>query len=453
MESACRLCLESTGTLNDVLEIGDGGKLSETIEVICGIVIDVCSKVCENCLETVSKAYDLRILSKKNDIFWKQQVVGNFLVKDEENIERLLKCEDLSSNPSPKIQVDEVNSEDESVKNYGDDYEVVEVSMHPDFYSEDDNEVFKCDQCPSAKPSKEEIEHHIMNEHLTSFCPSCHKSFNSCSLLKKHINKFHPVENSLSCDQCSSLFQTRRKLEKHKLLHSMFIEEDKLDMGKCFRCTICSKTYKKLTDRMHEHINYHNRLTNSEKRQNSKNYDSLVCPHCGQIYRTKQILQQHIKRHFDTGDKYACPKCPQRFKSWGELYYHNAVHVTDRNFICEICSKSFKAKRDLRNHRIRHETKDVKKFQCSFCQLMLKSKYTLNRHILIHSGEKKHQCSYCQRAFTQKNELNKHLRVHIGENTYRCEEAGCSQAFRLLAELRLHQQIHYEQSNNDEFEN
>ena len=63
------------------------------------------------------------------------------------------------------------------------------------------------------------------------------------------------------------------------------------------------------------------------------------------------------------------------------------VHTTERNFICDICSKAFKAKRDLRNHKIRHETKDVKKFQCSYCQLFLKNKYSLSRHILIHTGE------------------------------------------------------------------
>lgn len=146
---------------------------------------------------------------------------------------------------------------------------------------------------------------------------------------------------------------------------------------------------------MFEHMKNHKKHKYSTQSRKGKprikrireDSESLVCPQCGQLYRTKQILQQHIKRHFDTGDKYPCGSCPQKFKSWGELYYHSAVHTTERNFICELCSKTFKAKRDLRNHKIRHETKDVKKFQCSYCKTMLKNKYTLSRHILIHTGK------------------------------------------------------------------
>lgn len=454
MESACRLCLESSKSSVDIFNHTVERKVSEIIEIICGIRIeenDFYSKqVCGDCLETVNRAYALRILSKKNEEYWKLRDTKNN-IKDEEILEETVE-EFVKFESSPSSVARSVDSEGESLRDCGEDYEIVEVSMQPDYYSEDDNEVFRCDQCSQVKPTKEAIERHILNEHLTSTCSTCRKVFNSCNDLRQHVRKSH-AEYTFSCGHCSVFFKTRKKLEKHQQLHSFFTEEVDRKRRKSFRCKSCARTFEKLTDKLHEHINHHSRLTSPEKRQSSKDDDPLVCPHCGQIYRTKQILQQHIKRHFDTGDKYACPKCPQRFKSWGELYYHNAVHTTDRNFVCEICSKAFKAKRDLRNHRIRHENKDVKKFQCTYCQLMLKSKYTLNRHILIHTGEKKFQCSYCQKAFTQKNELNKHLRVHIGENTYRCEEAGCTEAFRLLAEFRIHQQIHYERTNNDEFEN
>jgi predicted RNA-binding Zn-ribbon protein involved in translation (DUF1610 family) len=357
--------------------------IAEIIQTICSIRVEaqeVYSKeVCAKCLEIVYKAHCLRILSLKNEQLLKEH---DATVKTEPDPDELIKSEEEHS---PKT-----DDEDDMMRDYSENtLDMVEVSILPTCYSNESQLSYLCDKCPEVFISKESLETHIKHEHLSTLFA---KEF--CNETVHEQQMHHTIKEELGCDQCNMFFKTATKLEKHQELHSYFVIENEDDRASTYSCRFCSKSFQNFTERMFKHVKHHKNYTKNKQKEKQprqkrirEEYESLVCPHCGQIYRTKQILQQHIKRHFDTGEKYTCPKCPQKFKSWGELYYHNAVHTTERNFVCDICSKAFKAKRDLRNHKIRHEQKDVKLFVCNYCQLKLKNRYTLNRHILIHTGE------------------------------------------------------------------
>lgn len=453
MEGSCRLCFSEDANLISVLEFKSGLEISDLVEVICCVRIEhqglYSKEICSTCLDTIVSAYELRVLSIQNERCLKEKFLCNeVVVKIETKLEAI---------PIKSESLDDIDREASS---YG--FSAIEFSAQPAIVEqspvisskrqvtgkqlkERKTKDFECDICPVTQSSKELIKRHINKRHASlNICLICSKKLCSPTILRQHMQRQHSDEVSLKCELCDEILKSRKKLELHLDVHKFFIEDE----SKALTCRLCHTNFKDETEKMFRHINYHKRRgvkqTESKK---TRDDSSLVCPLCGKLYRTKQILHQHIKRHGDSGDKYKCPKCPKNFKTWGELFYHNAVHTTERNFICEICSKGFKSKRDLRNHRIRHETKDVKTFQCPHCLIFLKRRYSLNRHILIHTGEKPFSCAYCERSFTQKNELNKHLRIHVGECTYRCEESGCTEAFRLLAELRLHQEDHYAKKN------
>lgn len=393
MENSCRLCLQAAERLRSIFQFKDGYQIAEVIRTICSIAIDSEDKyskeICCNCLKSLYIAHDLRVLSIKNDKYLKELDPSDSLFVKIEPKEDFVKYE-----PSPSPDGD---GDDNDGRDYSDNtFDIVEVSIQTATINDRPQVFYQCDRCPKLKTSKQSMEAHIKNEHLSlNVCSLCTKQFSTLAIMKQHINRVHMTEEALTCNQCNVSFKTQIKLNRHQEVHSYYIEEFGEDLRRSFYCRFCTKQFGELSERMFEHIKYHKKISKAKEEQGKQasakrareEYESLVCPHCGQIYRTKQILQQHIKRHFDTGDKYQCSKCPQKFKSWGELYYHNAVHTTERNFVCEICSKAFKAKRDLRNHKIRHETKDVKKFQCTYCQLMVKNRYSLSRHILIHTGE------------------------------------------------------------------
>lgn len=61
------------------------------------------------------------------------------------------------------------------------------------------------------------------------------------------------------------------------------------------------------------------------------------------------------------------------------------------------------------------EPKEKIRYHCSVCAKEFPHAYKLERHELIHTGEKPYSCSICGRRFNQKGNLKTHYKVHSGE--------------------------------------
>jgi len=87
-----------------------------------------------------------------------------------------------------------------------------------------------------------------------------------------------------------------------------------------------------------------------------------------------------------------------------------SLHEHDRPFQCEVCTKRFRTKANLKTHSKTHL--DVWPFECAVCKKKFRQRFSLNRHNLIHLDLRPFECEVCGKKFRQKAHLNGHRKLH-----------------------------------------
>uniref|UniRef100_UPI00398F418A zinc finger protein 148-like n=1 Tax=Pristiophorus japonicus TaxID=55135 RepID=UPI00398F418A len=111
-----------------------------------------------------------------------------------------------------------------------------------------------------------------------------------------------------------------------------------------------------------------------------------------------------------------------------------------KTHICEQCSAAFRTNYHLQRHILIHTGE--KPYQCSQCSMRFIQKYLLQRHEKIHTGEKPFHCDECDMRFIQKYHMERHKRTHSGEKPYQCEY--CLQYFSRTDRLLKHRRMCHE---------
>ena len=111
--------------------------------------------------------------------------------------------------------------------------------------------------------------------------------------------------------------------------------------------------------------------------------------------------------------------------------------VTERNKLLETRYKT--GSRETRQ-RTKRDQSVMEKHHCDSCGKSLSSSSSLQKHMLIHTGEKPYSCDLCGKTFSQASTLNVHRRTHTGEKPYSCDL--CGKTFRQARELTVHHRIH-----------
>ena len=128
----------------------------------------------------------------------------------------------------------------------------------------------------------------------------------------------------------------------------------------------------------------------------------LNCQVCHRKYSNKHSLNQHMKVH-DESKSFKCDVCLKVFPSKSELKRHYRTHTGEKPFACKVCDKKFAHKRNLVEHQATHS--DVRNFKCSICPegRSFKTKRELRQHKVYHY-EPNFSCSHCHyKAHTKSN--------------------------------------------------
>ncbi|XP_060078819.1 biorientation of chromosomes in cell division protein 1-like 1 [Ylistrum balloti] len=235
-------------------------------------------------------------------------------------------------------------------------------------------------------------------------CPFCDKAFIG---LVKHIKGKHRDETDYEEEMRNAKWR-----EKIMKVSTQGAEED----GE--QCQECGKTTKNI--KRHQELHQQNRM-------------QIPCPICGKVV-LKTGMSSHMRTVHSGRRPYKCPHCDYSSAFRGNLNTHiKGMHLHTRQYLCNTCKAAFKTLGALIGHTKRvHEgwkSPNQKIFICSVCEKRFTKKYHVDRHMLIHTGEKPHKCIDCGRCFNNKSNLMSHIQlVHKKLSPYQCDM--CQETFK-----------------------
>ncbi|KAM3920207.1 zinc finger protein 770 [Leptodactylus fuscus] len=218
-----------------------------------------------------------------------------------------------------------------------------------------------------------------------------------------------PRRRPYCCDACSKQFETPSKLARHYLTHTG---------QKPFPCQDCNKTFRQLVH-LERHMMTH--------------MLSFQCSTCHRHFKTSETLSKHQQLHHADHTKEVRPSNRSVHKSFFSLPPY-----------CFGCQKIFVSEEKRLLHRcdfmnVTAVPKPSKR-SCEFCAKVFPSRSKLERHLMIHTGQRPFACALCGKAFRQKTHLKIHQLTHSQEKPFQCNL--CPKSFKVPEKLLKHQEMH-----------
>ncbi|XP_072854693.2 ras-responsive element-binding protein 1 isoform X2 [Pogona vitticeps] len=107
-------------------------------------------------------------------------------------------------------------------------------------------------------------------------------------------------------------------------------------------------------------------------------------------------------------------KSPSKSLAPNRIGRRNQETKDDKSsYTCPLCEKVCTTQHHLTMHIRQHNTDTGgTDHSCSICGKSLSSASSLDRHMLVHSGERPYKCSVCDQSFTTNGNMHRHMKIH-----------------------------------------
>ncbi|KAK1884879.1 Zinc finger protein 708 [Dissostichus eleginoides] len=301
---------------------------------------------------------------------------------------------------------------------------------------------FRCDLCPKAYMRTNDLEHHKKIVHVdvdggekpppvsSLLCDFCGKEFPCRSQLAVHF-QVHTGERPHLCDICGRKFGRQYQLNRHKILvhNNTTFDSNNTPPDAPFPCSVCGKRLKS-----EALLAAHSRIHSAER-----THRCVLCPRS--FHRAASLKQHHDRVHLRNNSngaqnhnrrksvasskEFPCSICGKVFKFRSLLSSHALIHSDQRPYGCDFCSRSFRRLGHLKRHReVVHANgeRPAQSFVCHICGKDKKCRSQLQRHVIIHTGERPHGCELCGARFNRSGNLQQHRKRMHGEGGGAAEE-------------------------------